>query len=164
MPTYRGMQNNKTDELSATSSNKEPRSYTDVARETGVDIATVSRVASVQDDELKQQLREGTIEARGAERAMKQKMANSRLKQFEKTHEGKVPVTWQGLYALAPNAADIAHDLGRIINGVDKWLSNKYGLDRIDPKGHTPLLITKTEQAIEELNRFKLALEELRDE
>jgi len=164
-PTYRGMQKNKTDELPQGSSNKEPRSYADVARETGVSAHTVSRVVSVQDDEeLKQQLRDGKIETTVAQRAMKQKVANTRLKQFEQTHEGKVPETWQGLYALAPNAADIAHDLGRIINGVDKWLSNKYGLDRIDPKGHTPLLITKTEKAIEELNRFKLALEELRDE
>jgi hypothetical protein len=142
-----------------------PKSYSDVARELNVGSMTVSRVAEVQDDEeLKLQLREGEIEATAAQRAVKQKIANDNLRKFKEREEGKVPETWQGLYALAPKANMITQRLSEVINGVDRWLSNEYGLDRIDPQGHTPLLITKTEQAIRALTKFKQALEELKNE
>ena len=144
---------------------EEPKSYTDVARELNVSDMTVARVTDVQDDEeLKSQLREGEIEATAAERAVKQKIANEQLKKFKEREKGKIPMTWQGLYALAPKVESISHLLGSVISRTDKWLKNDYGLDRIDPKGHTPLLINKTEQAIKGLTKFKLALEELRDE
>ena len=90
--------------------------------------------------------------------------SDPQLKEFEKRGEGKIPATWQGLYALAPNAKLITNILGQVTGGVDRWLTNEYGLDRIDPKGHTPLLITKTDEAIKALMRFKKALEDLRDE
>ena len=141
------------------------KSYTDVAKELNVSKPTVSRVVEAQDNEsLKQKLREGEIEARAAQRAARKKIDNQQLKDFKEREEGKVPATWQGLYALAPKVNLITNILGQVTNGVDRWLTNEYGLDRIDPQGHTPLLITKTEQAIRALTKFKQALEDLRDE
>jgi hypothetical protein len=143
---------------------KRKKSYADVARETNTSVQTVARVAEVQDDEeLKAQLRAGEIEARAAQRSARNKVENQQLKKFKERERGKVPATWQGLYALAPKVNLITNILGQVTNGVDRWLSNEYGLDRIDPKGHTPLLITKTEQAIQSLTKFKKALEDLRD-
>jgi hypothetical protein len=166
IPTFRGIETPKSSETPAgVSAENKPRSFKDVARETGASETTVSRVVDVQDDEsLKTQLREGSIEARAAERAVSQKVANDQLKKFKEREEGKVPVTWQGLYAVAPKVELIANILGQVTNGVDRWLTNEYGLDRIDPQGHTPLLITKTEQAIQALTKFKQALEELKNE
>lgn len=141
------------------------KTYSDIARETNTSLNTVARVVEAQDDEeLKSQLREGKIEGRAAERAAAQTVANKQIDNFKKREEGKVPATWQGLYALAPNAKLITNILGQVTGGVERWLTNEYGLDRIDPKGHTPLLITKTDEAIKALTRFKTRLEELRDE
>lgn len=144
---------------------RQPMSYSEVARELNVSDMTVARVAEAQDDEeLKSQLREGKIEARAAERAATQKVVNKQIDDFKKREEGKVPATWQGLYAVAPKVKLITNILGQVTGGVNRWLENEYGLDKIDPKGHTPLLITKTNEAIKALTRFKAKLEELRDE
>jgi hypothetical protein len=141
------------------------KTATDIAKELNVSRFTVARVAEAQDDEeLKSQLREGKIEARAAERAAGQKVANKQIDDFKKREEGKVPATWQGLYAVAPKVKLITNTLGQVTGGVNRWLENEYGLDKIDPKGHTPLLITKTDEAIKALTRFKKALEDLRDE
>lgn len=148
-----------------TPNDNRPRSIKEAAREANVSQTTMARIVEAQDDEkLKQELREGKIDTRAAARAVSQRIANEQVKKFKEREEGKIPATWQGLYAIAPKVKEITYDLGSIINHVDKWLKNEYGLDRIDPKGHTPLLITKTEEAIKALQKFKLALEELRDE
>ena len=151
--------------LTAEQQDEKQKDYSGVSKELNVSRMTVARVAEAQDDEeLKAQLREGKIEANAAARAISQKVASEQIKKFKEREEGKIPATWQGLYALAPNAKQITDTLSRVINGTNKWLTNEYGLDRIDPKGHTPLLITKTDEAIKALTRFKTRLEELRDE
>jgi len=132
-----------------------PPSYTELARKAGVSEQTIKRVAEVQDrPELTAQLREGTMTARSA--------SNERMREVAKKAE--IEPTWQGLYAKAPYANAITQALSAVINGVDRWLSNEYGLSKIDPRGHTPLLLKRVDQAIAALERFKKALEELRDE
>lgn len=166
VPSFRGVETQRDSEIPVgISTPNKPRSLKEAAEEANVSPQTMARIVESQDDEeLKSQLREGKIEARAAERAAAQKIANEQVKKFKEREEGKIPATWQGLYAIAPKVKEITYDLGSIINHVNKWLENEYGLDRIDPKGHTPLLITKTEEAIKALQKFKLALEELRDE
>lgn len=134
---------------------KSTPTYTDIAKKAGVSDRTVSRVAKAQDQpDLVKKLREGKISAREATRVRTRRM----------TDKAKIEPTWKSLYKKSPDAKVVSDTLGRVISGVDRWLSNEYGLDKLDPSGHTPLLIKKTEKAINELERFKTALEELRDE
>lgn len=125
-----------------------------LADKAGVSEATIRRVAEVQDmPDLVAKLRAGEMTATEAVRERMQRVAD----------QAKIAPTWQGLYAKAPYAVEITKALGAVIHGVDRWLGNQYGLDKIDPKGHTPLLIKRTDEAIGTLKRFKKALEELQN-
>lgn len=134
--------------------------YPGQAKRAGVSRETLARVVTVQDSpEIKKKVRSGEIKsAREA----------TRLRKKEDIEKDVIVSTWQSLYAKAPEVKLIINTLGQIAGsdkrgGVYKWLDNKYGLDKIDPQGHTPLLIKKVDQSIEALQWFKTALEELRD-
>lgn len=130
------------------------KSAHDLAKQAGVSDVSVRRVAEVQDrPELKAKLRAGEITAREAVRERMNEVAD----------KAKIEPTWKGLYAKWPRAKEIATDLGRIINGVERWLGNEDSLSKIDPAGHTPLLLKKIDQAIAALQRLRTAIEELRN-
>jgi len=138
-----------------------PQTTPDVSRSqvsavTGASDATVRRVEAVQDDpEIKEQVRSGEIGATAAVRAHERKQA-------AKAKFPEPKPTLADMYERAPGVREMMDLLGRIINQSAKWgVSAEIG--KIDPKGHTPLMIKKVDDAIYALRVFKKNLEELRN-
>ncbi len=124
-----------------------------LAEEAGVSKRTISRVAEVQDrPKIQERLRAGEVTATEAVRERMKEVAD----------KAKITPTLAGMYARSPDTKQIMEQLSRVIG----YFGKRYPADaltKIDPKGHTPLMIKRVDEAISALQIFKKKLEEIRD-
>lgn len=129
-------------------------SFSELAKKAGVTDRIIADIASVQDTpELKKKLYDGTITAGKASRERMKEVAS----------KAEVLPTLEGMYAKAPDTKLLITYIRDYQRYMVRALENQFGLDKIDPQGHTPFLIAELDKVIELSQQFKTALEDLRN-